>query len=66
MGVNPTARAAARTSVEHSRVHQRIGHQPAAFDVLASGLELRLDECDDVGHSAPGAAARRAGSAGGR
>ena len=56
MGVNPTARAAARTSSSDPRVHGRVGHQPASLDILAAGLELRLDQGD---HVAVGRQARR-------
>ena len=34
---------------DDARVHVGIGDEPALADVLASGLELRLDERDDLG-----------------
>ena len=47
-GANPIAAAAARHSGDDALVHGAIEHEPAAADLVASRLELRLDQRDDV------------------
>ena len=51
-GANPIAAAAAETLRDDALVHGAIAHEPAAADLVAPGLELRLDQRDDVGAGA--------------
>ena len=53
----PSADRVAGDLGDHRFVHGRIGHESAFADFVAPGLELRLDERDDVGAVARGTAA---------